>query len=181
MTLQYVGRKPRAFRSRTYGGTALLLTMLMVAACSVSDQTRPLVTITADQARVIEGGTVSFTVTARPAPITDLVVRVTVTEIGAALAAAELPQNVTIAAGQTTATLRLDTDNDEADESNVRVTATVNPGTGYRIGSSNSAEVTVADNDGTSTPGPTPSPRPRPDAAAGDAGVAARDDRGRRR
>ncbi len=161
MTLQYVGRKPRAFRSRAYG-TALLLTMLMVAACSVSDQTRPQVTITADQPRVIEGESVSFTVTARPAPITDLVVRVTVTEIGAALAAAELPQNVTIAAGQTTATLRLDTDNDEADESNVRVTATVNPGTGYRIGSSNSAEVTVADNDGTSTPTPGPRPTPRP-------------------
>ena len=153
MTLQFIGRKPRAY------GTALLLTVLFlaVAGCPLSEQqvrSEPEVTIGAAQDGVTEGEAVSFTVTAMPAPAADLVVSVTVTETGDTLGAS-VPQQVTIAAGQTTATLQVTTNDDTADESNSTVTATVTAGTGYTVGSPDSAEVTVADDDGASTPGPT--------------------------
>ena len=103
---------------------------------------------------VTEGEAVSFTVTAMPAPAADLVVSVTVAETGDTLGAS-VPEQVTIAAGKTTATLQVTTDDDTADESNSTVTATVDDGAGYTVGSPDSAEVTVADDDGASTPGPT--------------------------
>ena len=95
MTLQYAGRKPRAFRGWAYG-TALLLTVLFlaVAGCPLSEQqvrSEPEVTIGAAQDGVTEGEAVSFTVTAMPAPAADLVVSVTVTETGATLDAS-VPQ-----------------------------------------------------------------------------------------
>ena len=73
-------------------------------------------------------------------------VSVTVTETGATLAAS-VPDNVTVSAGQTTATLQVTTVDDTADESDSTVTATVTSGTGYTVGSRSSARVTVADND----------------------------------
>ena len=155
MTLQFIGRKPRAY------GTALLLTVLFlaVAGCplfwgAAGSRSEPEVTIGAAQDGVTEGEAVSFTVTAMPAPAADLVVSVTVTETGDTLGAS-VPQQVTIAAGKTTATLQVTTVDDTADESNSTVTATVTAGTGYTVGSPDSAEVTVADDDGASTPGPT--------------------------
>ena len=111
---------------------------------------QPQVTIAAD-GDVTEGEAVSFTVTAMPAPAMDLMVNVTVTETGATLAA-PVPENVTIAAGETTAMLQVSTVDDTTDEFHSTVTAMVNDGTGYTIGSSNSAEVTVADNDGGTSP-----------------------------
>ena len=161
MTLQYAGRKPRAFRGWAYG-TALLLIVLFlaVAGCWLSDpqvRSEPEVTIAAAQDGVTEGEAVSFTVTAMPAPAADLVVNVTVTETGATLADS-VPQKVTIAAGKTTATLQVDTVNDETDESDSTVTATVDGGAGYTIGSSNSAVVTVADDDEPADGQPAPQP-----------------------
>ena len=155
MTLQFIGRKPRAY------GTALLLTVLFlaVAGCplfwgAAGSRSEPEVTIGAAQDGVTEGEAVSFTVTAMPAPAADLVVSVTVAETGDTLGAS-VPEQVTIAAGKTTATLQVTTDDDTADESNSTVTATVDDGAGYTVGSPDSAEVTVADDDGASTPGPT--------------------------
>ena len=153
MTLQFIGKKPRAY------GTALPLMVLFlaVAGCPLSKQqvrSEPEVTIGAAQDGVTEGEAVSFTVTATPAPAADLVVNVTVSETGASLGAS-VPQQVTIAAGLTTTTLRVETVGDDTDESDSTVTATVTAGTGYTIGSRSSARVTVADDDGASTPGPT--------------------------
>ena len=125
MTLQFIGRKPRAY------GTALLLTVLFlaVAGCplfwgAAGSRSEPEVTIGAAQDGVTEGEAVSFTVTAMPAPAADLVVSVTVTETGDTLGAS-VPEQVTIAAGKTTATLQVTTVDDTADESNSTVTATV--------------------------------------------------------
>ena len=169
MTLQYAGRKPRACRAWACG-TALLLTVLFlaVAGCWLSDpqvrsepevkvRSEPEVTIGAAQDGVTEGEAVSFTVTAMPAPAMDLMVNVTVTETGATLGAS-VPQKVTIAAGETTAMLRVATVDDEADESDSTVTATVNDGTGYTVGSRSSADVTVTDNDEPADDGPAPQP-----------------------
>ena len=117
----------------------------------------PEVTIAAAEDSVTEGDTVSFTVTAMPAPEASLVVSVTVTETGDSLSESESEsRNVTIEAGKTTATLQVTTDDDDiTEESGTTLTATVNDGTGYTVGFPGSAEATVADNDGASTPGPT--------------------------
>ena len=116
---------------------------------------QPQVTIAAD-GDVTEGEAVSFTVTAMPAPAMDLMVNVTVTETGATLADS-VPQQVkvTIAAGETTETLQVETVDDTTDEPDSTVTATVDAGAGYTVGSPNSAGVTVVDNDSASTPTPT--------------------------
>ena len=158
MTLQFIGRKPRAY------GTALLLAVLFlaVAGCplfwgSAGSRSEPEVTIGAAQDGVTEGEAVSFTVTAMPAPAADLVVSVTVTETGDTLGAS-VPEKVTIAAGKTTAMLQVETVGDETDESDSTVTATVDDGAGYTVGSSNSAVVTVADDD---EPAPQPA-QPQP-------------------
>ena len=177
MTFQYAGRKPRAFRGWAYG-TALLLTVLFlaVAGCPLSEQqvrSEPEVTIGAAQDGVTEGEAVSFTVTAKPAPAADLVVSVTVTETGATLADS-VPQQVqvTIAAGQTTETLQVETVDDTTDESDSTVTATVDAGAGYTIGSSKSAVVTVTDNDEPADGGPAPQPaQPQVTIAADGDGV----------
>ena len=108
-------------------------------------QPEPQVTIAAD-GDVTEGEAVSFTVAATPAPAMDLMVSVTVTETGATLAAS-VPDNVTVSAGQTTATLQVTTVDDTTDESDSTVTARVTSGTGYTVGSRSPARVIVADND----------------------------------
>ena len=63
-----------------------------------------------------EGQPATFTVRANPAPAANVQVSVTVTETGDTLAAS-VPDNVTVSAGQTTATLQVTTDDDTADES----------------------------------------------------------------
>ena len=163
----------RALRSWVYGVALLLAVFLVVTECSMSpdrseaddkpeteqetepdSEPAPEVTIAAAGDSVTEGEAGSFTVTAMPPTAADLVVSVTVTETGDTLAAS-VPDNVTIAAGQTTATLQVTTVDDDTDESDSTVTATVGDGTGYTVGAPGSAGVTVADNDGAS---PTPTP-----------------------
>ena len=143
-------------------GTGYTIGSSSSAAVTVTDNDQPQVTIAADGDRVTEGEAVSFTVTAMPAPAADLVVRVTVTETEDTLPAS-VPENVTIAAGLTTATLQVETVNDTADEPDSTVTATLTAGTGYTIGSTSSAEVTVADNDTRASPPPRPLPPATPE------------------
>ena len=172
------------FRLWVYGVALLLAGFLVVTGCSflrnnpaadITDtevdpgtgpgndpEQEPVVTIEAVADGVAEGEEVSFTVTAMPPPAADLVVRVTVTETGDTLPAS-VPENVTIAAGQTTATLQVETVNDTADESDSTVTATLTAGTGYTLGSTSSAEVTVADNDTRASPPPRPLPPATPE------------------
>ena len=143
-------------------GTGYTIGSSSSAAVTVTDNDQPQVTIAADADPVAEGEAVSFTVTAMPPPAADLVVRVTVTETEDTLAAS-VPENVTIAAGQTSATLQVETVNDTADEPDSTVTATLTAGTGYTLGSTSSAEVTVADNDTRASPPPRPLPPATPE------------------
>ena len=119
----------------------------------------PVVTIAAAAATVAEGMVAEFTVRADPAPATDLVVGVAVTETGNTLADSA-PATVTIGAGSAMATLSVATVDDEADESDSTVTAMVLEAAGYTLGMPASASVTVSDDDD-------PLPEPTVTIAAG--------------
>ena len=106
----------------------------------------PSITIAADTSPVTEGTAAAFTLTADPAPGTDLIVTVTVTDSGNFIAGAA-PTTVTITASETTAMLEIPTMADVIDEANGMITATVEAGTGYTVGTGNTASVTVDDDD----------------------------------
>ena len=95
---------------------------------------------------VAEGGNVSFTVTATPAPTANLDVSVNVTQSGSFTTQTGV-QTVTISATGSTA-FTVSTDNDATDEPDGSVTATIDTGTGYTVSSSaGSTTVNVTDND----------------------------------
>ena len=116
---------------------------------------------------VTEGGNAVFTVSASSSPAAALTVTLTVADDASSdfLASSdEGEKTVTIASGQTSATLTVPTQDDSTDEANGSVTATVSSGTGYTVGSPATATVAVSDND------PTPQGTPVVRIAAG-AGV----------
>ncbi len=95
---------------------------------------------------VTEGGDATFTVTASPAPSSNLAVSVTVSQSGD-YGATTGQRTVTIPASGSV-TLTVGTTDDNADESDGSVTATVNAGGGYTVSASQgAATVSVADND----------------------------------
>ena len=99
---------------------------------------------------VTEGGDAVFTVSANPAPASALTVTVTVADDANSdfLAQAdEGGKTVTIAGGQTFATLTVPTQNDSTDETDGSVTATLQADTGYTLASPSTATVAVSDND----------------------------------
>ena len=99
---------------------------------------------------VTEGGNAVFTVSASSSPATALTVTLTVADDASSdfLGAGDQGEKtVTIAAGQTSATLTLNTQDDSTDEVDGSVTATVTGGTGYTVGSPSTATVAVSDND----------------------------------
>ena len=111
----------------------------------------------ADGTGITEGGDAVFTVNASPAPTSSLTVSLTVADDGTSNFLAqsdEGTQTVTIAGGQSSATLTLTTEDDSTDEADGSVSATVAGGTGYTVGSPSTGTVTVSDND------PTPSTTP---------------------
>ena len=95
---------------------------------------------------VAEGGNVSFTVTATPAPTANLDVSVNVTQSGSFTTQTGV-QTVTISATGSTS-FTVSTDNDATDEPDGSVTATIDTGTGYTVSSiARSSTVNVTDND----------------------------------
>ena len=112
----------------------------------------PAVTIAGGPA-ITEGGTASFTIRANIARTTDLTVNLSVADAGDFVDDDdEGNQTVTIAAGETEATVTVATVNDTgatADEPKGEVTVTLQDGTGYTVGSASSASVTVNDDDAT--------------------------------
>ena len=107
----------------------------------------PAVTIAAGSA-VTEGALAVFTLTAAPAPASDLAVTVTVGQEGAFVHSSALgAHTVTIPAGGTSETLELLTMDDTTDEPDGSVTATLGINTGYVVGDAASAKVAVADDD----------------------------------
>ncbi len=106
----------------------------------------PEVSITADTAAVTEGGTAAFTITAEPAPESDLQVAVTVAQSGDWGAAAG--RKIVTIGTSGTATLTVATADDSADEPDGSVTAVVDDDYGYTVDPDKAtATVAVADDD----------------------------------
>ncbi len=106
----------------------------------------PTATIASRASPVIEGTPAEFTVTLGRAATEPLTVSVSTTESGAALSGAA-PGSVTIAQGQTSATLSLPTAADSLVEADSLVTVAISAGTGYLVGLPSSASVEVEDDD----------------------------------
>ena len=104
------------------------------------------IAVSAGPSPVSEGGTITFTITATPAPVVALPVNVTIGG-GESFLTGDIPTSVTIEASQTTGTITLNTEDDAVDEPGGAVTLTANHGNGYYIGTSASAQVSVTDND----------------------------------
>ena len=93
-----------------------------------------------------EGSSVTFTVSANPAPTADLAVSVTVATSGDYGVTAG-PRTVTIAGGATSKTLTLPTTDDSTDEADGSVTLTLNGGSGYTVGQFSSETAQIQDDD----------------------------------
>ena len=106
----------------------------------------PEVSIAPASSPVTEGTAAAFTVTLDEAASAALTVSASVTESGSMLAGS-VPQSVTVAAGDTTATLSAATEGDSVVEADSTVTATLTAGTGYSVGTASSASMTVEDDD----------------------------------
>ncbi len=98
---------------------------------------------------VDEGGNATFTVTADPAPHSDLTIAWTVAQSGEYLDAPGAgSRTVTLAAGATSVALSVATVDDTADEADGSVSVTLGTGTGYTVATGKgSAAVAVRDND----------------------------------
>ena len=98
---------------------------------------------------VDEGGNATFTVTADPAPATDLTIAWTVAQSGEYLDAPGAgSRTVTLTAGTTSVALSVATVDDAADEADGSVSVTLGAGTGYTVATGKgSAAVAVRDND----------------------------------
>ena len=116
-----------------------------------SDTTRPEVSIAAQAASATEGGNAVFTVTASPAPATNLTVSLAVTDDGSSDfldLGDEGKKTVTIAANQTSAELTIPTQDDSFDEADGSITAIVQQDSGYIPSETNgSSSVAISDND----------------------------------
>ena len=110
----------------------------------------PVVSVSAGSG-VTEGGDAVFTVTASPAPSSNLAVSVTVSQSGD-YGATTGQRTVTVPTSGSV-TLTVGTTDDTTDETDGSVTATVNAGSGYTVSSSQgAATVAVADDDAAPTP-----------------------------
>ena len=105
---------------------------------------------------VDEGGNAAFTITADPAPQSDLTIAWTVAQSGEYLASPGAgSRTVTLAAGETGIALSVATADDEADEADGSVSVTLGTGTGYTVAAGKGrAAVAVRDND--EAPGASP-------------------------
>ena len=106
----------------------------------------PTITISRSQSSITEGQSARFTLTASPAPSSNLTVSVRVTQSGSFISGTA-PTSVRISSGRTTASFTVGTSNDNVIERSGSITAQVRSGTGYNVGSPSSASVTVNDND----------------------------------
>ncbi len=114
----------------------------------------PVVTVVANASTVTGGSEVSFTLTATPAPASDLTVTVRWSEQGSFLPASA-PETVTI---PTTGTVELQKTipGDRVDEQDGSVTVTVEAGSGYTVGTHGTASVAITN--GATPPAAPPGP-----------------------
>ena len=112
------------------------------------------VTIAADLTSVTEGGDVTFTVTANPAPAGDLVVNVSADEemgSGGDLVAGGHSGTVTIWAGTASATWTVTTMSDDDALADGTVVGRIVSGDNYTVGTPSEVTVTLLDDDGVTT------------------------------
>ncbi len=103
-----------------------------------------------------EGATVSFTISANPAPSANLNVGISVVTTGD-FGYGSIPSSVTIPTSGSF-TLSITTTDDSVDESDGSVSLTLNSGNGYTVGSLGSESVNVTDDDVTVAPVVVPDP-----------------------
>ncbi len=116
--------------------------------------TPPEVTVSADRTSVTEGGDVTFTVTANPAPAGDLVVNVAADEemgSGGDLVAGGHSGTVTIWAGAASATWTVTTMSDDDALADGTVVGRIEAGDNYTVGAPSEVTVTLLDDDGVTT------------------------------
>ena len=102
------------------------------------------VNVTTAAKGVIEGGNVTFAITATPPPTAELPVSVTVTAVGDyGISAGSRTVTIPTSGG---ATLTLSTTDDMTDESDGSATLTLDTGASYTIGANSSQTVTIKDN-----------------------------------
>ncbi|MYF36580.1 MAG: hypothetical protein F4226_07300 [Synechococcus sp. SB0678_bin_12] len=116
---------------------------------------------------VTEGDTATFTLTATPAPVADITVKLDVTDSGSFAGSGQTGSRTVTVGTSGTATLEVTTVDDGTDEPKGAITAVVKSGAGYVLGSPTSAAVTVVDND----PPPPPPPPPFTVSIAGGSSV----------
>ena len=131
-----------------------IVTLTMVgenASCPTAESATPAtpeISIAADNVVVTEGTSATFTVTASPAPTSDLTVNLSVATTGSfGYGTNTGSQTVTIAANATTATYTLTTAGDTTREVNGSVTATVGTGTDYTVSTTAGAATTAVHDD----------------------------------
>ncbi len=112
----------------------------------IVDDDDPVVTVSADQASVIEGMTALFTLTRVGLTDAALTVAVSVDSTGDVIGGAA-PATAVFGAGDPTVSLSVATENDDLDEPDGVVTVTVQSGDDYAAGAVSSATVTVLDDD----------------------------------
>ncbi len=117
------------------------------------DDPLPVVSINGG-AGVTEGENASFTIRARPAPKTNLKVKVTLSQTGDYAPAGDLGESTVTIGASGVATHTCPTVNDKADEEDGSVTATLLAGEGYLVAAppGNVGAVPVNDDDGAVTP-----------------------------
>ena len=127
----------------TLGGTAVHTLTI-----HDNDEVVPVISVAAGPG-VTEGGEARFTLTATPAPSSDLNVSLTLGQTGEFLAATDSDaRTVTIDAGQTSATYTVATVDDEVDEADGGVTVTVEAAPTYAVSATDAAAtVAVSDDD----------------------------------
>ena len=105
---------------------------------------------------VDEGGNATFTVTADPAPATDLTIAWTIAQSGDFAASGETGSRTVTVPVTGSATFEVATDDDSTDEPDGSITATLGTGTGYTVAAApdHAATVAVSDNDAAAS-GPT--------------------------
>ena len=98
---------------------------------------------------ITEGGAASFTLTATPAPQSDITVQVAVADSGSFATSGQTGTKTVTIGATGTATLTVATADDDTDEADGSIAATIQPGNGYAVATSpdNDASVTVSDND----------------------------------
>ncbi len=110
----------------------------------------PSLTLSADAAPVSEGGRATFTITADPVLYNDVTVNVgTEQEMGEGLdyIGSGTTQQVTIPAGQATATWTVTAHNDDQHRTDGRIQAHIKPGDGYTLGVPHNVTLDLLDDD----------------------------------